>query len=404
MSKFLHQIIRKLSFASWNKGKTCKILPPKCYNASMTQHRIDVETRTFIRFFVVVISFAVLVLAFISALHALIILGVSLFLALALNMPVAKLASRLPGRSRVGATAIAYVAVIVILGAIMFLVVPPVVQQTAKFAQSIPTVIESASNQWDGWKGFVEEYNLQPQVDSAIQSLEESTASWASNVGQTVISGIGSFFGFLASLVLILVLTFLMLIEGPTWMKRIWSVYNNRERMEIHKRVISRMYNVVTGYVTGQLTVSTIAATTAGVTVFILSLFFGEIPANLALPTAAITFIMSLIPMFGSTLGAIIITALLAFNNVPAAIIYAVFFIIYQQIENNLLAPHIQSRKIDLSPLAILASITIGLYVFGLAGGIIAIPIAGCVRVLIEEYLDYTKKQRALKAKALKAS
>lgn len=366
----------------------------------MTKYKVDIETKTFLRFFVALIILAVAVIAFMSALQALIILGISFFLALALNSPVSRISKMLRSRSRVGATAIAYVIVIAILGAVMFLVVPPVIQQTAKFAQNIPEIVESATNQWDVVKGFVAEYNLQPQVDSAIQSIQDSAARWSSNAGQTIVSSIGSFFGFLASLVLVIVLTFLMLIEGPIWMKRVWGLYDNQERMETHKRVISKMYSVVNGYVTGQLTVSTLAAVGAGLVVFICSLIFPEAPSNLALPAAAVTFVMSLIPMFGSTIGATLITILLIFNSVPAAITYAIFFIVYQQVENNFISPNIQSRKLDLTPLAVLAAITIGLYVFGLAGGIIAIPIAGCVRVLVEEYIDYARKKRTTKTKA----
>lgn len=366
----------------------------------MIKQRIEIETKTIVRFFLVVAGFGLAVVAVIHALHALIILGVSLFLALALNLPVTRLARRLPGRSRIGATAIAYIAVIVILGSVLFLVVPPVVQQTAKFAQSVPALVEGAGNQWDGWKGFVNEYNLQSQVDSAIQSLEKSTSSWAGNVGQTVVNGIGSFFGFLASLILVLVLTFLMLIEGPMWMKKIWDLYENDERAMIHKRIVSRMYTVITGYVTGQLTVSALGATFSGLVIFALSFIFPQIPVSLALTTAAVMFIMSLIPMFGSAIGATLIGILVAFNSLPAAITFIIIYVVYQQIENNFIAPNIQSRKLDLTPLTILASLTIGLYVFGLAGGIIAIPIAGCVRILIEEYLQWShnKKQRKVKA------
>lgn len=367
------------------------------------RQRIDIDTGTFVRFWLVVIGLAVAAFAIYSARSALIIVGASLFLALALNLPVTKLARKLPGRSRVGATAIAYVAVVALLGAIVFLVIPPVIQQTAKFAQTVPQIVDTASTQWNGLKGLIDEYNLQPQVDNAIESLRESTSSWASNVGQTVISSVGSFFGFLASLLLVLVLAFFMLIEGPSWMKRIWGAYQDRRQMEVHKRIVSRMYNVVTGYVTGQLTVSAIGATFAGLAVFIIGLIFPNIPLSLALPTAAITFTLSLIPMFGSTIGAILIAVLLALNNLPAAVTYVIFFVIYQQIENNVLSPHIQSRKINLSPLIILASITIGLYMFGLAGGIIAIPIAGCIRILVEEYLDHMKKNRAPK-KAITAT
>lgn len=362
-------------------------------------NRIDIDTRTFVRFWLVVIGLGLAVYLIIAAQAALIILGTSLFLALALNTPVSRIARRLPGKSRVGATALAYVAVIAVLGAFIFLVIPPIVQQTAKFVENVPAVVESATQSWSGLRDFVDQYNLQPQLDSALNSLKDNATGWASNVGQSVLSGIGSIFSFFAALILVLVLTFLMLIEGPKWLQRIWSLYNNKGRMEIHKRVTSRVYNVVTGYVTGQLTVSAIGATFAGLAVFVLSLVFPSIPANLAFATAAVTFVASLIPMFGATIGGIIITALLALNNIPAAAIYAIFFIVYQQVENNFISPQIQAKRIELSALAVLASVTIGLYMFGIVGGIIAIPIAGSIRVLIDEYLIHRTKQRALSDK-----
>jgi len=350
--------------------------------------KIDIDTRTFVRFWLVVFGIGLAALLLYKAQTALIILGVSLFLALALNGPVSLIAKKLPGKSRVGATAIAYVAVIIILGAIMTLVVPAIIQQTAKVAQTIPTVVESASHQWDGFRGFVEQYNLQGQLDTALKSIQDSASSWAGDVGQNVVAGIGSIFSGIAALILVLVLTFLMLIEGPAWLKRIWHLYKDEARMKKHRRIAGRVYGVVSGYVTGQLTVSTIGATAAGVFVFILSFIFPEVDPNLAMPTAAITFVLSLIPMFGATIGGVLIAVLLALNSIPAAIIYAVYFVVYQQIENNFIAPHIQAKRIDLTALMVLAAVTVGLYMFGVIGGIIAIPIAGSIRVFIEEFLE----------------
>jgi len=369
--------------------------------------RIDIDTKTFVRFWLVVIGFGFAIFAIYHAQTALIILGVSLFLALALNSPVSKISKILPGRSRVGATAIAYVMVVLILGAIIVLVIPPIVQQTAKFIQNVPAFVDTATNQWKGLNDVIEQYNLKPQVDQALNSIKESTASWASNVGQSVITGVGSLFAFMTGSILVLVLTFLMLIEGPMWMERLWGLYNNKRKMITHKRVVSRIYAVVNGYVTGQLTVSAIGATFAGLTVFVLSLVFPQIPGALAFPTAAITFVLSLIPMFGATIGGVLITALLAFNAPIAAAIYAVYFVIYQQVENNFISPHIQARKIELSALAVLGSVTIGLYMFGIVGGIIAIPIAGSIRVLLDEYLTHAKEERdeddQARKKAIKA-
>lgn len=357
--------------------------------------KIDIDTRTFVRFWLVILGIVLAAYLIIKAQTGLIIVGVSLFLALALNAPVALIAKKLPGKSRVGATALAYVAVIAILGAILTLVVPAVIQQTAKVAQTIPAVVESASGQWQGFQDFVKQYNLQGQLDAATASIQSSASAWAGDVGQNVVAGIGSVFAGIAALILVLVLTFLMLVEGPEWLKRIWRLYKDEDRMKKHRRVAHRIYTVVSGYVVGQLTVSTIGATAAGIFVFILSFIFPEVDANLAMPTAAITFILSLIPMFGATIGGVLIALLLALNSIPAAIIYAIFFVVYQQIENNFISPHIQARRINLSALMVLAAVTVGLYMFGVIGGIIAIPIAGSIRVLIEEFLERRRENEA---------
>jgi len=359
--------------------------------------KIEIDTRTFVRFWLVVIGFAVAAIVLYSAKTALIILGAAFFLALALNPPVNRLARVLPGKSRVGGTALAYIAVVVILGMFVFLVVPPILQQTAKVAETIPSLVNSATGQYKGLSAFVDHYQLRPQVDGALESIKQSATTLAQTVGTNLVSVIGSFFFTVTSTILVLVLAFLMLIEGPVWMKRIWGVYNDQERMEYHRAIVQRMYSVVTGYVTGQLSVSAIAGTVAGLVVFILSFIF-NVPANFALPTAAIVFVLSLIPMFGAMIGAILVSLVLVFNDPTAALAFLVFFIIYQQVEANFISPKIQSKRIDLSALAILGSVTIGIYLFGIAGGIISIPIAGSVKILTEEYFKRAKRNRAKSA------
>src|SRR5690606_8152095 len=167
-------------------------------------------------------------------------------------------------------------------------------------------------------------------------------------------------------------------------------------RLKRHHEVVQQMYRVVSGYVTGQLLIAAIAGTGSAVVVLILSAFF-DLPANLAMPIAAVVFVGGLIPMFGATIGGIIAIALLAFNDIPAAIIFAVYFVIYQQVENNFISPVVQSRTVDLSARTVLVSITIGLYLFGIVGGIISIPIAGCIRVLTNYYLEHTRREREKK-------
>lgn len=361
---------------------------------------IDSPTRTFIRFWLVPVGLLVAGMAIYSARSALIILGTALFLALALNAPVTRLARVLPGNSRVLSTAIAYVVVVALIGTFAFLAVPPIIEQTAKFIQTIPQLVESARDQWRGLNGLIDQYNLHSQLDQATGSIQQSATGWASSFGSNLLSGIGSLFGIITATILVLVLSFLMLIEGPGLLQKIWSLYTDPERRDLHHNVVHRMYAVVSGYVTGQLTVSGLGAISAGLVVFILSFFF-NIPSNLAIPAASVTFILSLIPMFGATIGGVLITGLLAFNDYRAAIVYVIFFVVYQQIENNYISPTIQSKRLELSALTILASVTIGLYLFGIAGGIISIPVAGCLKVLLDTYLENARVQRKKSSRPL---
>ena len=340
-------------------------------------------------------------LAIYSAKDALILLGISLFLALALNRPVAAIAKKLPGKSRLGGTALAYTTLVLLLGCVAWFVVPPIVQQSAKFVESIPSIIDQASSQWRGVNDFIDKNNLRPQVDSMMENIKQQSSSWATSVGTNLLSSVGSLASFLGSLFLVLVLSFLMLLEGPTWVRRLWGLYNDEEKMERHKKLVGRMYNVVTGYVSGQLTVSGIDAILSGFVVFVLSLAFPAIDSNLAMLTVMVTFVLTLIPMFGATLAGLLIALLLFFNNVTAGVIYAIYFIVYQQIENNFIAPSIQSKKLELSALMVLSSVTIGLYVGGLLGSLIAIPTAGVVRVLLENYLEQARLNRIESEKPL---
>ncbi len=359
--------------------------------------KIEIETKTFVRFWLVVVAFVALYAIISSALQALIIIGVAFFLALVLNGPVGRLASVMPGKSRAAGTSIAYVLVLVFLGAFMFLIVPPVIDQSVRVAESIPAFVDQAQTQWHGLSNLATHYGVSDQLDQAFTSVKDSAGSWASDwassVGSNVIASVGSLLGFVVAAFLVIVLTFFMLIEAPRWQEILWGAYNDEDKMKHHRDLVTKMHNVVTGFVTGQFAVAGLAAFFAGLTVFVLSLIFA-VPANLSLPAAAIVFILTLIPMFGATIAGVLISLLLAFNDVGAAIVFVVYFVIYQQVENNFISPAIQSKTVELSALAILASVTIGIYLFGIAGGIISIPIAGSIKVLLEDYAEHAKKHR----------
>jgi len=353
--------------------------------------KIEIDTKTFIRFWLVVIGFILAGLVLYSARTALIIIGMAFFLAVILSPSVNLLAKVLPNKNRVLSTAIAYIAVVLFLGIVIFLVIPPIVNQTVKFAQNVPNLIDSTTQQSSGITKFIKQSNLQPEVDQVFNSLKSSATHFVSGVGNSLISSIGSVLSILTATILVVVLTFLMLVEGPTWVNRLWKLYRDKERMKRHRAILEKMYNVINNYAIGQLSVSAIDGFIAGLSVFILSLIF-TVPSGLAITTAVVLFLSSLVPLFGAMIGAIFISLVLALNNITAAIIFLLFFIVYQQVEANFISPKIQSKRNDLSVLTVLIAVTIGIYLFGIIGGIISIPVAGCIKVLVDNRLSKNKK------------
>ena len=120
------------------------------------------------------------------------------------------------------------------------------------------------------------------------------------------------------------------------------------------------------------------------VAVLLLSFTFG-LPGGLALPMGLIAMVFYLIPMFGPIISCVLITLVLMFSSPVAAAVFLVFYIVYAQIENNVIAPKIQGNALNLPATMVLVAIIIGMNVFGLLGAIIAIPIAGCIKVIVEE-------------------
>lgn len=355
--------------------------------------KVDIDTKVFIRFVLVVLGFGLALLTIYKTRGALELLGISLFLALALNPPVSRLTKRLPSNSRVGATAIAYLAVLVLLGGFLVLIVPPVIEQSAKFADTVPGLIDQANSQRYVFDDFIQRYGLEDTVDTAVEDAKAQASSVAANLGNTLVGGVGTILGGLANLLFVLVLTFLMLIEGPIWMRRMWGLYEDQQKLDRHQTLVHRMYRIVTGFVNGQLAVAGIASVTTLVVLLTLSATLG-LPTNLAVPLSVVIFVTGMIPMIGATIGAVLVGLVLLFNSPTAALIFLIYFVVYQQIENNFISPTIQSKNVELSALTILVAILIGITLGGLLGGIIAIPVAGCLRVLLLDQLELARKKR----------
>lgn len=322
---------------------------------------------------------------------ALVMILVAFFLALVLNRPVSFIAKYMPGKSRIVGTLVAYLLILTIIAAVGITVLPFFIQQIASFVSTLPDTIQSLQGSLRFVTDFVQDHGMEQQYDQFVQNMQESISRFGYEIGSSFISMATGFMNGLANLLLMLVLTFLMLVEGPRWHERFWRlVYKNRDRRRHHQQLSTKMYNVVSSYVTGQVLVALTAAIATGVGIFAMS-FFLSVPVSVALPAAAVVFVTAFIPMFGAMIGGVVAGLLIVIYNFPAALIFGVYFIIYQQIENNFIVPKIQSKKLNMSALAVLISVIIGIKIGGILGAFVAIPIGGCVMIVAQDYLARRK-------------
>ncbi len=344
---------------------------------------ITVSNRTVFRVLLATILSIMLFAAVQKAAHALILLGSGLFLALALNGPVHWLAVRIPGKrkgDRSIATAISFLVVIGLLIGFIVSIVPPLVSQTSTFIDAVPGLVQDAQNENSGLGRTLRKYNLEEQTDKLSSQLSERLGNITGTAFTTFTKVTSSLF----SVITILAVAFMMLIEGPRWIKFTRNQLPERKRAHVDK-LVGEMYAVVRGYVNGQVSLAAIAAGIIVVPMFALDISY---PVALMV----VVFICGLIPMVGHTLGAIIVTLVALFHSTTAAIFILLFYITYQQIENYAIQPKIQSNSTNLTPLTVFASVLIGVSFGGLFAGLVAIPVAGCLRVLAFDYLENRRK------------
>ena len=348
-----------------------------------TTTKIQIDTKTFIRFWLVIIGFAAAGFLVVKASAGLLIIGCALFFALAIKPLVNKIANLFPGKSRNLPIALAYIIVVGFICGFVAIVVPTIISETAKFARNLPGIIDGATNNLT----FIDDIGTALHIDNfreqTIKTVGELSQSFIKleDVGSTV-TAVGSS---LATIILALVLAFFMLTEGPQITKKFWSNFNRNNQGKKAEHVVSRLSQTISTYVSSAITVAIINACATIISVFIISLIFGLNP-GLALPFGLITGVFSLIPMFGSFIGGAIVALLLGFSQIGAGVTFIIYTIVYLQIESNVISPKVQGKGMNLPALAILSAVTVGVYTFGLIGAIVSIPIAGCIRVLIEEY------------------
>jgi len=352
-----------------------------------SKHKDDVLTlnipnRVVVRVMLVVVVTLLGLAAIRQASHALVLLFTAFFLALALNGPVHWVAERLPGRSkgsRTVATAASFFVVVALLIAFLVSIVPPLVRQTGSFIRSAPSLVNQVRDENSNVGRFVAKYGLQDDIDKFSHQLSDRLG----NVTGTAVTGVQKFGTSVFTILTVLVLTFMMLTEGPRWKSFFMDIMPDEHQART-ERLTADMYRVVKGYVNGQVVLAVIASL-----LLLPALLILHIPYPAAL--VVIVFICGLIPMVGHTIGAIIVTLVALFHSPLSAALILAYYILYQQIENYIIQPRIQANSTNMSPLLVFSAVIIGVSFGGLLGGLVAIPVAGCIRIVLLDYLR-TKK------------
>jgi predicted PurR-regulated permease PerM len=306
------------------------------------------------------------------------------FLAIALAGPVNFLSRRM----RKGlAIALVYVLLILIPVVIAGLLIPPIVEQVNLLIQNLPTYAADLTDFVERnprLRDLEENYNITAELQKQAATLPAragDAATILSNIGLGVVNSI--FAG-----VTILVLSVFMVSSGRSWLD--WAAQRQgAEHGEWLERLFNRIGNAVGNYVAGALGQALIAGVLAWVVLLILGVpYAGSL--------AVIIFLLDLVPLVGATLGAILVGIITVFNDFPGdTIVWVIWSIVYQQVENSIIQPRIQARALQVHPFVVLVSVLFGSALFGVVGALIAIPVAAAIQISIIEYTSFRRQTMA---------
>ena len=320
---------------------------------------------------------------FVTTLTPLLILIVAaIFFATALNPAVSQIARWLPSSNRTFATAVAFGIIMVSVSTFFFITIPPIFSQSIELISNLPQEFTEFKDADFFLSDLIKRHQLDDEIATIFNQITSSLAGTES--GLTGLLNIA--FSALVNIVVVVIMTFMFLVEGPKLIKQLSRLAQTEAQRKQFHIIIDKMYGVITAYVGGQLLIAVIGSTVALIVMTVL-----DVPNSLAM--AGVVALLSLIPLIGATVAAVIVVAsiLLIDTNIQLAAIMALFFLIYQQIENSTIQPYIQGKSLDLSVLFIFIVALIGALVAGIWGALLIVPICGCLRVLLVEYLKNSR-------------
>ena len=302
---------------------------------------------------------------------------IAIFLSVALTGPVNLLQRHM---KRGFAITLVFLGLLLTPFAIGAVVLPPIVNGADDLARNAPAYANDVAE-------FVrDDPRLQKlNEDYDITSkLEEKAAELPARLGDaaTILGDVG--FGIVNSIfavVTVLIMTAFILGGGRRWIEH-GLRYLPEERAQRVERVLQRSARAVGSYVAGVL----FQAFTAGILAYAVLSILG---VPFAAPLAMTIFFLDLIPMVGATIGAVIVALVTLFGDFPTdTIIWVIWAIVYQQVENNVVQPQIQKRAVQINPFLVIVSVLFGGTLLGILGAIVAVPVAASIQIAIREYMD----------------
>jgi predicted PurR-regulated permease PerM len=302
---------------------------------------------------------------------------IATFLAIALSGPV----NRLDRYMRRGfAIAIVYIGLLLVPIFLAALIVPPFVREGNKLADRAPRYARDVTDYVQKNKRLRKlnnDYDITTKLQEEAGKLPSKLGGAAGTLRDVGFGIVSSIF----QLVTILILTAFLLGSGRQWVDGFLSLHppDRRERL---RRTLERVAAAVGNYVAGALA----QAALAGLLTYFVLLILG---VPFAAPLAVLTFFLDLIPLVGATIGAFIVGIVTLFA--VTTIIWVVWAIVYQQVENSVIQPRIQRRAVNVNPFVVLVAVLFGSTLLGIVGALIAIPMAASVQIVIREWVDYRR-------------
>ena len=289
------------------------------------------------------------------------------------------------------------IAVIGIVVIIMFILIPQLGNTFANLGRSIqafiPQVQDWAETMFHSNKEIMKwvndlEFDWNKIMDTGLRVFKNGAGSVVDSTitaAKSIVSGLTTFFIAFVFAIYILLQKERLGIQA----KKILFAFVRRGRAEAAVEVLSLTYNTFSSFLTGQC-----------VEAIILGCMFVVSMALLKLPYALLVGIViaftALIPIFGAFIGCAVGAFLIFMVDPVKALIFIVLFLVLQQIEGNLIYPHVVGNSVGLPSIWVLSAVSIGASLMGIVGMLIFIPIVSVIYALFREIVYLKLKQRKI--------